>query len=345
MTEAKRNLAVGVTVLAGLVSLAVLLILFGYLPAALNPRYAVTIDVPDAAGLTQGAAVGYRGINVGEIRSIRLRTDPRHRGVEIVAMLREDVALPAELHAEIVTAAFLGGSRLVLAEDDTLSGDPLPRDGSARLRGRVLSPLDAMGGDLAKAITGPIQRIGGIIDRYDALAVEWREVAVNLRAITDARTPDQVDAGDGPATLASILARADSRIAELKQAIAGINRYVDDDQLRNDVKATVANAREMSTAGKASMARVDDAVAEITTSVQALEKRYVAAADDLSAAVGDARKLINQAREGDGTAGKLIQDPALYDNLTDAAQRMNLVLQRLELLFDKWRDEGVELSF
>jgi len=338
MTEAQRNTAVGVTVLGGLVSLAALLVLFGYVPDALNPRYRVTIAVPNAAGLSAGSSVTYRGIGVGQIRSIDLRTDTPERGVEIVAMIQQDVALPAELHAEVHTNAFLGGSRLVLAENDQLSGDTLPTDGSAQLDGRVLSPFDSIGGNLAQELTEPLSKVGQLIDRYDAMAAEWREVAVNLRALTDARSPDQVDAGDGPATLATILARADQRMAELKQAIAGINQYVNDEQLRDDVKTTVANARDMTDAGRA-------AVDKITDSVQALQKRYVTAADDLSAAVDSARQLLDQARKGDGTAGKLLKDPALYDNLNDSAQRLNLVLQRLELLFDKWRDEGVELSF
>ncbi|MEM1209211.1 MAG: MlaD family protein [Planctomycetota bacterium] len=345
MTEAQRNTAVGLTVIGGLVGLAALLILFGYVPAFLNPKYAITISLPDAAGLSRGSAVSYRGIHIGDIRSVELTSNTNGGSVEMVAHVQKKVSLPADLHAEVMTNALIGGARLVLVADDNPSAARLPTDGSARIDGRVLSPFDSIAGDLAGSISGPLERIGGFLDKYEQLAVEWREVAVNIRALTAAQSIADVDAGLAEGNVATLIARADARMAEIKQAIAGINEYVNDDALREDVRATVTNAKQLTAAGRDTMVKAQEAVDEIAESVQALEARYVAAADDLSAAVTSARELLDQARKGDGTAGRLLNDPALYNNLTDAAERVNLVLKRLELLVEKWRDEGLEISF
>ncbi|MEO0588478.1 MAG: MlaD family protein, partial [Planctomycetota bacterium] len=308
-----------------------------------DPRYPITIRLPDAGGLTNGSTVTYRGIGVGQIRSISLDGSPA--GVTITAAIRGSIDLPDDVEAQVHTSAFLGGSKLILAHNDDPSPTALPRDGSATLDGRVLSPLDSLGGEFAESLSGPMQRIGGLIERYDALAVEWREVAVNLRALTDNRSPDDVDAGTAEANFATLIARADARMAELKQAIEGVNRYVNDEAIRDDIKATVANARAMTDTGRETMQEVDATVASIRESVDALEKRYIAAADDLSQALNTATDVLKQARDGDGTAGKLLNDPAIYNNLNDAAERLGLVLRRLELLFEKWEDEGVEISF
>ncbi|MEM0913152.1 MAG: MlaD family protein [Planctomycetota bacterium] len=345
MTEAQRNTAVGLTVIGGLVGLAFLLVLFGYVPAFLNPKYAITIDLPDAAGLSRGSAVSYRGIHIGDIRSVELTSNTNGGSVQMVAHVERKVSLPADIHAEVMTNALIGGAKLMLVSDHDPSAARLPTDGSDKIQGRVLSPFDSIAGDLADSISGPLKRIGGFLDKYEQLAIEWREVAVNIQALTAARTVEDVDDGSAPANIATVIARADARMAELKQAIAGINDYVNDETLRDDVRATVANAKQLTAAGRDTMVKAQDAVDEIKASVKALETRYVAAADDLSAAVTSARDLLDKARAGDGTAGKLLNDPALYNNLTDAAERMNLVLKRLELLVERWRDEGIEISF
>jgi ribonucleotide reductase beta subunit family protein with ferritin-like domain len=47
------------------------------------------------------------------------------------------------------------------------------------------------------------------------------------------------------------------------------------------------------------------------------------------------------ARTGKGTVGRLLQDPQLYENLTDTARRAEEAIAKLNLLLDKIRAEGL----
>ena len=50
------------------------------------------------------------------------------------------------------------------------------------------------------------------------------------------------------------------------------------------------------------------------------------------------------ARTGDGTVGKLMKDPQLYDGLADAAKRLDEALAKVNLLLDKIRAEGLNVE-
>jgi hypothetical protein len=55
-------------------------------------------------------------------------------------------------------------------------------------------------------------------------------------------------------------------------------------------------------------------------------------------------QLLIAARSGDGTVGKLVKDPALYDGLADAAKRLDEALAKVNLLLDKIREEGIDVD-
>lgn len=77
-----------VTVTAGAV------MIFGYIdvPAMLGVgRYTVTMQLPSAGGLYEGANVTYRGTEVGRVRAVRLTDD----GVQAELSLRSDVQIPS----------------------------------------------------------------------------------------------------------------------------------------------------------------------------------------------------------------------------------------------------------
>ncbi|MEY2716247.1 MAG: hypothetical protein RIT24_2590, partial [Planctomycetota bacterium] len=55
--------------------------------------------------------------------------------------------------------------------------------------------------------------------------------------------------------------------------------------------------------------------------------------------------LMVAARSGKGTVGRLMQDPQLYENLTDTARRAEEAVAKLNLLLDKIRAEGLGVQF
>jgi len=80
---------------------------------------------------------------------------------------------------------------------------------------------------------------------------------------------------------------------------------------------------------------------------------------DFKGAVRQANELVEQATEaarllnvamnrvnsGEGTVARLLNDPELYRNLSDAAERLSLTLKDLQLLVRKVKDEGLDVKF
>ena len=57
------------------------------------------------------------------------------------------------------------------------------------------------------------------------------------------------------------------------------------------------------------------------------------------------QKLAAKASDGKGAMGKLLNDPALYDNLNDTAERIGQTADELKLLIEKWKAEGLPVQF
>jgi hypothetical protein len=68
-------------------------------------------------------------------------------------------------------------------------------------------------------------------------------------------------------------------------------------------------------------------------------------ADSLSATLEDVRRLTRLASEGQGTVAQMLNNPDLYNSMTDAAQRLERALTEAQLLIEKYKAEGVPIHF
>ena len=70
----------------------------------------------------------------------------------------------------------------------------------------------------------------------------------------------------------------------------------------------------------------------------------MAVADDVGGAINSIKTTLDTARTGDGTLGKLMKDPALYNNLNDSAERLSKAISELQAFLEKLRKEGIPLK-
>lgn len=359
MTDRTRHVIVGITGICGIVGLAGLLMLFGYVPDWLDGGYVVKVQMPDASGLTPGSRLKLNGLDIGRVVDIELRV-PISKGVVITTKVKEEYSVPAEAKAS-VSPTFLGGSTALDFDVSHLAGRDdlvmLPRNGTAVIDGAAASITSQLATQLKSALDKPMQEMTRLVDSFEKLANDWSDVGKNLKSITDPRSPVDVDKSDGKTlgNVTTVLARADQRLAEMKQVLDGINTLVNDPALREDLKASLANIKEVSVNIKEASAdtknlmakasgsidKVDAVVDSAKGNLDQLTRRYVAVADDLSGAIGSMRKTIDQVREGDGTVGKLINDPSLYNNLNESVKKLDSALVDMKLLIQKWEKEGI----
>ena len=331
MEDTRRNIAVGFTALTGLVGLAALLMLFGYVPAMLEGGYDVKIRLSDAGGLNVGGRASWRGIDVGKIKSIVLQPAPES-SVLVTVRVRDDIDLPVGTTAQLQSSLLGGNTTINFNPPEESNGerlDFLTKDGTALIDGESSTAVGMMAKELRAALSEPMEQFGEVTDRVETLAETWNELGANLRDLTK-----PIDPGAGPenqqATLAGILVKIDERLAESKKVLDGLSNYVNDEELRENINATAANARAMTE--------------KVSTGVDDLTRRYVALADDMSKTLEIIGKLAESANNPDGTLGKLLNDPALYDNLNDTAERLQQLIEEAQLLLQKWKAEGVEVK-
>lgn len=323
MTERTRNFWVGVTSLFGILGLAFMLLLFGYVPDLIRGGYSITVELPSASGLHEGGIVTFRGIEVGQVKSVQLNQPP-DPGVLATLNINEDIRLPANVYAVLEGSVFGTSARLALHADGWNDNDGPPQtlatDGSAVITGTSASAA---------------QTFDQLSLQLTRLTDEWVEVGANLNALIEPRNADAVDAGDVLGNASTVLARLDKRLAELEEVMAGVDRYVNDPQMYADFQAAAANARQLT--GKLNEQLPED--------IAALRTRYLALADDLNAAITTLRQSLDATRRGDNTVGKLLTDPTLYDNMNDSFERLQTALDELRLLLEKWKAEGLPVQF
>jgi len=331
MHETRHNVMVGLTAILAIVSLAILMLLIGSTPGFFGDYYPVSFRLDRAGGLVAGSRVRLNGIDVGEVR--RVDFGEAVSEVEAVARVRGEVVIPAGAQARVESRLVGGSAYLDLhVPPGAVSGDPLPTDGTAEMRAEVATMSGRLTAGLEGVLREPMQRVDRFVEAFETLSAAWTEVGANLEALTEA------EAGGGGPNLHSVLARADARLAELEKVLAGLDAWVNDPGMREDAREAIAEARALTSGAGARLDRVEG-------QVESLVKGYLEVADELAVAMREARAIMAAARDGEGSAGRLLNDPALYRNMEDASERLAELLREAKLLILKWKAEGVPVQF
>ena len=319
MDERVRNITVGTVTLASVIGLVFLLLLFGYVPRFLQEGYTIRVELEDAASLNPGSRVELAGIDIGAVESVEFKK-PYGTGVVAEARIREDVQIPSSARA-VINAPLLGGSPKIrfVVDGSAPNGDFLSTDGD--------ETVTATRGDLAGAF-GELEKLAG---QVSSLTTDWREVAGAILNVTEQRDLDAVEAGTQTGNLTTVLGRMDLRMTEFRSTLESFNRLLGDPDLRENLLATAGNARELTE--------------EASKTLDELRTRYSQLAVDLSGTLGQLETFTTSLNASEGTVGKLVNDPALYDNLNDAATRVQAAVDDARLLLDKWKAEGVPVKF
>jgi phospholipid/cholesterol/gamma-HCH transport system substrate-binding protein len=119
MQKTKLELIVGVFVAIGLVCLGYLSIKLGKLEVVGGHQYDVEAEFDSASGIKSGAAVEIAGVEVGRVRTIKLKDD---RAMVLLA-IHDGVKLYTDTIASIKTRGIIGEKFMALSPGG--GGDPL----------------------------------------------------------------------------------------------------------------------------------------------------------------------------------------------------------------------------
>jgi phospholipid/cholesterol/gamma-HCH transport system substrate-binding protein len=337
MRERVRNVLVGACAIGAIGSASALLFLFGEIESVFVSRWPVEVAFNEAGGLRKGSLVTLNGVPIGAVERVEIWND-RDQPVLVTAMLDDGVLLP-DPSVPSVQASLLGsGARLELTAVLPL---PEPRrhypvDGTVRLRGRV-QPIET------RVIDQLDRRLEPMVRSFGELGALARSLEELVRAPSVGEDGAKDGAKDG-ANLRRTIARLDETLDAARGAIASATTWLDDEQLRTDLRDAAARAGEFLRDASLAANRIETLAASVEADASALRDGALPVLERAGASLAEFERLLAAARQGDGTVGRLLKDPALFENLSDAARRLDEALAKVNLLLDKIREEGVAVD-
>lgn len=238
-----RQILIQMAVFSAIAIIALSVMVFGYmrLPSLLGVgKYRVTLELPETGGLYPRGNVTYRGVQVGEVRSVDL-TDT---GVRAELSLDSGVRIPADLEAEVHSVSAVGEQFVQLLPrsgegPELKDGDVIPMD-----RTRVPTDINTVLDDTARGLQAiPQENLRTVVDEAHtavgglgpelrrlvtgsaALAIDARKNLDPLLTLIDQSKPvldTQTDTADSIQAWAANLASISGQLQSQDPAVSGI---------------------------------------------------------------------------------------------------------------------------
>lgn len=358
MKEHVRNLLVGVTVIVALVILGAMIVIFTVSPATLS-GYVLRAESSGANGLAPGQTVHMAGLAVGEITAVffKERHDPT-AGVTIKLRVAEHIRLPTNTALFVSSRGITGTTFVHLAPRRTDRDGPATRPATATTEGHL--PTDgsatipvvvARSGMIPKALTDSLEKFAGAAEALQDVGRLARTIDTALAPTTQ---PDGTRGGGLKATIAGLndtLAGMDAIVGDpnnqqnIRKALEDLAALTEEArQAVDEIRQFAARAKKTAAAAEGTLAAVEGTVTDARDSFDRLSRRFIKTADELSGVLNETAQVVHKIQAGDGTAGRLINDPKLYNNLVDATDRLGEVMTRFSQLAESWRKTGLNIN-
>ena len=344
MNEYGRNVVVGFFVLLGMVVLALLIVKFqstvGYFSG--SDDYYIEIEAEQTAAILPGQTVHLNGKPVGRIRSVELAEDPRD-GVIITAAIRQQYSIPEDVAEVSIYQGQLGPPFIqirVLPSHSAVMLDKTPNKVVARLKADI--PGDVFGelSELAKELRPSLVELGPALAQIGALAENLNEMLAGSGA------GSALEQGEGEGTDIKSLAK------RFSQTLDNLNALIGDEENRENFKQSLVNLRqagkdasEALTQFKVFAGHAEETTSEVNLQVRDVAQAIIRNSEQLGELLGHLNRAAEQMNEGQGSVGKILHDPQLYEEMLSTTEQLNEALQMLRHLLEKWNKQGMELKW
>lgn len=342
MTSQRKNILVGLTVLGAFVVLGWMIIQFGGRIGnlAAGDSYTVQMQVPRVDGLSEGNQVRYLGQTVGRVESITLSDNRTSFMLDLG--IRPTIPVPANVTGVIRATNLISGGAVI--DLQLTAPDAVGR-------------LEEVAGETR--LTGTFSGSDLVPPEFALLAEEIRELTAELRE-------------------SGLVENVNQQVTKIGEVADAMNQLVGDEQLRGDIKASVSSIREASDSAarvaaemeefsgrlKSMQANADEVLVEARNvaveSGEAVDeaRRTIASAgknvDDLTQqfmstlvtadrAISNVQQITAKINEGQGTAGKFVNDDRLYEALVDNMRLLEPTIKTLNRLLEQFEEEGIKL--
>jgi phospholipid/cholesterol/gamma-HCH transport system substrate-binding protein len=321
MNDRVMQFRVGVMVLATAIIAGILIVLFGDLPSLVQATYPLKMGFADARGVSDGTPVRKNGILVGRVSNVQL--DERG-GVLVVADIDSYVPVYRDEQPRIATT-LLGDAEIQL------------------VAGRIAAPRQRVGTD--EILAGQVAR-----DPFEVFATLEPKFGSTLDSLAEASESvsklsnnlDRLFLSEDH-TFERLVQKTETALDSFSTAMNNINDVMGDPNAREKLKATInempAVLADLRTSVQGIGTTLDSAdrnLRNLEGLTRPLGERGEKMVSQLDSTIGRLDEVLSQAvtftralNESQGTLGRLVRDPLVYEELAQAAANVNRLTKEL----------------
>ncbi len=283
----KNEVKIGLTVL-----LAIIVAIVGFRFMRDVPIFRQTLEISAVFdrgdGINRGSLVNLKGVKIGSVSRVRLTPENR---VRVTMQLNEELQIPDNSVAHLTSLGIVEGKSIVIHLGD--SEDYIEYGGE--IEGIYIEGVTEVLGSKGEELAGDVS---------ESLS-ELNQFLRQLNATLDDDTRTSVD---------ETLKNADATMRVISETLAKNQADIDD-----AISAASRTMMQLDTLTTDNRPRVDSLLASLEENVNELNKVRT----ELEEASANLNEILDKVNRGEGTVGKLVNDPSLYDNLDQLTKEMN----------------------
>ncbi len=367
MTEARKNIAVGMTVIVALAIFSAMILLFAGVPEWFQRGYELRILTDATYNIRPGDSINLSGAQVGRITSVQFTDGDARKGVTIIARVSKDVLIPGNVVVLIFGGGSFGTGSVMLKPEGPEQIDPatgeiiqfLPTDRPTTLQAKVVSS----GGLFPAEVTDAIKGLAKLADNLNNMIAPPPEPAPSPAPST--ATGPSTQTATGPAGPQEDLRGLQGTMVRVNRTLDAMYAVLGDVDNQRNIKVSMANLAKAAASaidameaikalankgtaiadeGAQAIRSVNNLTTQASTDLRALTNKLIDDADKISMLMMTLNKVAMKLDAGEGTAGKLFNDPALYQSLLEMTKEMNTLIKDFDALTKQWKERGVEIK-
>ena len=138
-----------------------------------------------------------------------------------------------------------------------------------------------------------------------------------------------------------------SKIEDLVDSITTLsentNAVIGDGENQMNIKKMISSIETAFAQADATMQSIQQLSDETAEKVQVAGDKIIVAAEQLEGVLSESRQILETIESGEGTAGKMINDGRLYEDLLESSQELRMLLEQLKEWVGESSEKGLKL--
>ncbi len=303
MLRLSSEAKVGIFVFVALVILVYMSLRVGGVKFGREEGYTLIVRMTDAGGLDKNASVKIAGVEVGRVKDITLED---HKA-KLRLLIKPQVKIGKDFTAVLKTKGLLGERYIELLPGSPTA--PILKDGEEITRVLTYTDVDTlvtMLGDVAgdvKEVTETLKKVFGGKEGEQTL----KNITVNIESIT--RRLDTI-ISENENRVGVMMASLEEFSLSMREVSDTLNSILTEH--RGDIESVIENVKSAAARLDMVMKSLDELAPEVKQTVSS---------------IGNVSRKIE---EGEGTLGKLVNDPRLYEDIDKTVKGINKYLTKID---------------